>query len=1434
MQKKLIRIFIKLSFFAVVIAIVASSINGIGLNPMMLSSGGSKVGYTTSPPDGPGDCSGCHSGGSTVPTVTVTATPAFGAGNTYVPGTNYVVSVNVSGYAKFGFDLEIINGTTASATDAGTFGAVVANARKTSPNASITCTNITQNAPILSSNQAKFNWTAPVSGNAYVWCVGLGVNGNGGTSGDKVKLFTMTLTPSGTISTGTIAGAPFCAGQTGINIPYTKSGTFNAGNVFSAELSNASGSFASPLVIGSVNDTVSGTITSTVPLPNTAGTGYRIRVVSSNPAMSGLDNGTNLTINALPTTANAGSDQSVCTNSTTLNANAPAIGTGQWTLVSGAGTFSSPSSATSGITGLANGANIFEWSISNGSCAASRDTVIVTRIDPPTAADAGVNQLICADSTALSGNNPSIGTGTWSLLSGSGIIATPSDSVTSVTGIGVGNNLFVRTITNGSCSSADTVIITRAGTPTNANAGSDQDVCSASAVLAGNTPSVGTGTWSVVNGTGTFTDANNPSTAVNGLSQGINTFVWTIANPPCNSSSDTVIVNKVASLTVPDAGNDQSVCSDVASLSGNTPSSGTGAWTLISGTGSISDSSISNPSLSGLGIGQNIFGWTISNGVCAPLTDSVIILRVDTPSIAFAGTDQTVCATSAVLGANAPTVGTGVWTVVSGSGSFANSSNPTTTVTGLSAGINSFVWTVSNSPCAASFDTVEINQSGIMTTAAAGADQLICDTVATLSGNTPTFGTGNWSVASGPGTINNPTDPSSAVTGLGLGSNAFVWTITSGSCTPSVDTVIITVSDYPTVANAGADQTVCGANVTLAANTPTTGTGTWTVISGAGTFANPNDPATSVSSVGSGTNTYQWAITSAPCASSSDQVIITQTASISTANAGADQSVCGTTASLAANVPTNGTGAWSVISGSGTIASSSSAGTTVSNLGTGSTIFVWTISNGICNPSSDTVIITSVLNPTTANAGPDQTFCNTSASLSANTPAVGTGTWSVINGSGVFANASSASTTVSGLSNGANTFRWTISNSPCADSFDEVTINNNCNADSIYTSSITGSPFCASTSYSLQVNFTTVGTFTGFYSVQLSDASGSFANPVTIGAGTSSPVYATIPSSTASGTGYRIRVVNSSPSVTGSDNGSDLSVNTCATHTLTTGTISGSPFCSTTTYSVQVPFTSTGSFSGNFEAQLSDASGSFSNPVNIGTGTSSPIMATIPAVTNAGGAYRIRVVSTTPYIVANDNGVDLNINDCMLITTSAIDRDTICANTGYHVDVAFNSSGNMSGPFKAQLSDLVGSFANPVVIGYNSSSPISAEIPSATPAGTGYRIRVVDYGTGTEGANNGSNLAINICPSGIASSGKEVMLQIFPNPNTGSFNLKTNLNGRTQIEISNLLGEVVYYETTDLQSGIVKPVQLKEIAKGVFIVKIKNAEEVYMRKIIVE
>jgi hypothetical protein len=114
------------------------------------------------------------------------------------------------------------------------------------------------------------------------------VNNDDGVGTDPsfaVDDITLSAASSNTIVTGSVAPNRICAGGT-VQVSFTSTGTFSAGNIYTAQLSNASGSFASPSILGTLSSTAnSGSITGTIPVGLPAGTGYLVRVVSSNPSV---------------------------------------------------------------------------------------------------------------------------------------------------------------------------------------------------------------------------------------------------------------------------------------------------------------------------------------------------------------------------------------------------------------------------------------------------------------------------------------------------------------------------------------------------------------------------------------------------------------------------------------------------------------------------------------------------------------------------------------------------------------------------------------------------------------------------------------------------------------------------------------------------------------------------------------------------------------------------------------------------------------------------------------------------------------------------------------------------------------------------------------------------------------------------------------------
>ncbi len=402
------------------------------------------------------------------------------------------------------------------------------------------------------------------------------------------------------------------------------------------------------------------------------------------------------------------------------------------------------------------------------------------------------------------------------------------------------------------------VIVTVNTSPTTSVAGPNQTVCATSATLAGNIPTAGTGTWTLVSGVGTITTPLSPTSTVTGLGVGANVFQWTISNPPCGTSFTQVTITSTTTPTTSNAGTNQTVCGTTATLTGNTATTGTGTWTLVSGVGTITTPSSPTSSITGLGIGANVFQWTITNAPCPASSSTVTITRVDAPTTSNAGTNQTVCGTTATLAGNTATTGTGTWTLISGVGTITTPSSPTSSITGLGIGANVFQWTITNSPCPASSSTVTITRTTTLDATITSISP-ICLGAAPFNLSAATAG-GTWTGTGITSTINGTFDPSVA----GVGTDTITYTI-SGTC-GNMDTAIVTV-----IPNANATITPISALCANAASinlTAVTAGGTWsgTGITDAtnGTF-NP-----SLATIGANTITYSIAGT---CGNTATQTI---------------------------------------------------------------------------------------------------------------------------------------------------------------------------------------------------------------------------------------------------------------------------------------------------------------------------------------------------------------------------------------------------------------------------------------------------------------------------------------------------------------------------------------------------------------------------------
>ena len=150
--------------------------------------------------------------------------------------------------------------------------------------------------------------------------------------------------------------------------------------------------------------------------------------------------------------------------------------------------------------------------------------------------------------------------------------------------------------------------------------------------------------------------------------------------------------------------------------------------------------------------GTYYYRCVVSVNGCSVLNSNSATLTVSaTPTTSVAGTNQTICTTTAstTLAANTPVNGTGTWSVSSGpsllASQFSDVNSPTATFTPAGgAGTYALLWTISNGPCTNSSDFVNIIVNTAPSISSQPANQTTCAGTAktfsvTASGTSPTY-----------------------------------------------------------------------------------------------------------------------------------------------------------------------------------------------------------------------------------------------------------------------------------------------------------------------------------------------------------------------------------------------------------------------------------------------------------------------------------------------------------------------------------------------------------------------------------------------------------------------------------------------------------------------------------------------------------------------
>jgi len=157
-----------------------------------------------------------------------------------------------------------------------------------------------------------------------------------------------------------------------------------------------------------------------------------------------------------------------------------------------------------------------------------------------------------------------------------------------------------------------------------ANAGNDDEICDDSYILSAiKTDAAYKGLWT---GSGcVFSDSVLENSEVTVDLFGTQVFKWTETNWNC-TDDDEVEITFFEQPQVPDAGNDQDLSFKFTTqLQASEPSAGTGTWTILSGMCEFDNNTERNTVIRELD-NNVILKWTIVNGVCPAVSDSLKII----------------------------------------------------------------------------------------------------------------------------------------------------------------------------------------------------------------------------------------------------------------------------------------------------------------------------------------------------------------------------------------------------------------------------------------------------------------------------------------------------------------------------------------------------------------------------------------------------------------------------------------------------------------------------------------------------------------------------------------------------------------------------------------------------------------------------------------
>lgn len=738
----------------------------------------------------------------------------------------------------------------------------------------------------------------------------------------------------------------------------------------------------------------------------------------------------------------AGAPISICENNPTgtLTGSVTGIFSVTWTSPTG-GLFSAPTNPVTNYTAtsadIANGSVLLTVTANTPTCNPVTDKVLVTITAPPTV-NAGPAKTVCANNATATFTGSFTGaTGVLWTTAGDGTFGSPASATTTYTAgpndIAAGTvTLTLTTTGNGTCLAvpATTKMII---TPKPTVMPGTYSVCANNATVnlnASVTIATG-GTW--VGGAGTFSPGRNvlnPTyipTSAEANSGSLSLTLQSTGNGNCTAVTGNATITFTPAPTVTPV-TPANVCADVPNAAISTAETVATGVLWSGGSGTIaSPTSLSTtytPTTSEINSGSVVLTVTTTgNGTCSPVSGNLTVKIAPAPTV-NAGPNQVVCGTvSTVSNLTGTVTGAtgGSWTKVSGTGTFGNANNTSTTYTPSTQDITNGSVTLKltstgNGLCQPVSNTITITYTPVPSINA-GVDQIVCSTELPVK-LSATGSPASWNTSGGTfanaGSLITTYTPSAAEIAAGTVTLS-ISTLASGACPVKTSQLTITIPPGPIVNPGAATQTMCGSLAAYQLNgTVTNATGGIWSTNGTGSFspnANTLNATYTPSATDRTTGSVVLTLTSTGngfCQQVSKTVTLTITPAI-TVSAGPNQTLCADAGGITLNgAVTNATGGiWSVTSGTGSIASPTSLITTftpsAADIAAGTVSFVLTSTgNGGCPAVTSTVTHTLTPAPTLSQ-GTNQAICGDSAYVQLNaTYTVATGVKWTSNGTGTF------------------------------------------------------------------------------------------------------------------------------------------------------------------------------------------------------------------------------------------------------------------------------------------------------------------------------------------------------------------------------------------------------------------------------------------------